>query len=186
MSLTRDTLDDNIGLDFCNCSYIVFDLRYCKRTFAFDSFVISGQNVTYTRDGVEYQLGYWLHKQRKNKRSGLLLEEREKRLQELVDAGLLKWNLKFNAEESAATEMRNAVDSIRSNIGIFTAADTNVPTAAVAAIAVPAPVAVPAAFVSGSSAASSGGAAIGYVSIHAVPSVYTDVSPGIAGGLYTN
>jgi hypothetical protein len=56
--------------------------------------------MTYCREGIDYKLGFWLHKQRKLKRAGLILPEREKRLQELVDAGLLKWNMKFNADET--------------------------------------------------------------------------------------
>ena len=44
-------------------------------------------------------LGFWVNKQRKDKRSGCLLPQREHKLQELVDLGLFKWNMHFSAAE---------------------------------------------------------------------------------------
>ena len=44
-------------------------------------------------------LGFWVNKQRKDKRSGSLLPDREHKLQELVESGLFKWNMHFSAAE---------------------------------------------------------------------------------------
>lgn len=41
------------------------------------------------------KLGLWLHKQRKDKRKFQLRKDRELKLQELVDKGILKWNIYF-------------------------------------------------------------------------------------------
>lgn len=44
-------------------------------------------------DGTVVKLGMWLNKQRKDKKNGCLLVEREEKLQSLVDSGYLKWNM---------------------------------------------------------------------------------------------
>ena len=44
-------------------------------------------------NGDPCKLGHWINKQRKDKKNECLLPDRERKLQILVDAGLLKWNM---------------------------------------------------------------------------------------------
>lgn len=58
-------------------------------------------NVPQTRQvtlesGKTIKLGMWLDKQRKDRRKLVLREERQAKLQMLVDKGLLKWNIYNN------------------------------------------------------------------------------------------
>ena len=44
-------------------------------------------------DGTNVKLGMWLNKQRKDRKKGIMPPKRENRLQELVDRGLLEWDM---------------------------------------------------------------------------------------------
>ena len=57
------------------------------------------QAKVYTFEEKPFKLGNWLNKQRKDKRSGVLSEEREQKLQILVDKNLLKWNMYYCKNE---------------------------------------------------------------------------------------
>ena len=49
------------------------------------------------RDGGLCKLGFWVNKQRKDRRSGSLSRSREDRLQNLVNLGLFRWSTYFSA-----------------------------------------------------------------------------------------
>ena len=50
--------------------------------------------------GEPCKLGNWINKQRKDKKNECLLPDRERKLQILVDSGLLKWNMNGSAAEA--------------------------------------------------------------------------------------
>lgn len=54
-------------------------------------------------NGDPCKLGHWINKQRKDKKNECLLPDRERKLQILVDAGLLKWNMNNNSDSGSKT-----------------------------------------------------------------------------------
>jgi hypothetical protein len=57
------------------------------------------------------KLGFWVNKQRKDKRCGSLLKDREDRLQTLVSAGLFRWTTYFSAACDADARPGNGHDN---------------------------------------------------------------------------
>jgi hypothetical protein len=60
-------------------------------------------------NGDPCKLGHWINKQRKDKKNECLLPDRERKLQILVDAGLLKWNMNNNSD--SGMKMSTAIDT---------------------------------------------------------------------------
>lgn len=61
-------------------------------------------------NGAPCKLGNWINKQRKDKKNESLLPDREKKLQILVDSGLLKWNM--NADSAGSSSRQAAVSNL--------------------------------------------------------------------------
>ena len=72
--------------------------------------------------GEPCKLGNWINKQRKDKKNECLLPDRERKLQILVDSGLLKWNMNGSAAEAnlkaAATSSASSSSSSSSSARI--------------------------------------------------------------------
>ena len=65
------------------------------------------------RDGGLCKLGFWVNKQRKNRRSGSLSRSREDRLQNLVNLGLFRWSTYFSAASNTDADAADDAADIR-------------------------------------------------------------------------